>query len=173
MTKEQWLKKYRNEVILHFKFCQECGNPQQLQVHHLTYKSEIGIYNETAKDLIEKNFITVLCKDCHIDYHKSNTVDGVTNILSQDFDAYECSFCGKTFYAMHNDVCSYCEEGQGFDYGITARDRWLDIYGDGSYPMNLPIPLFGFYTAEEEQLFKKQNQLRKNYLTELKINLEE
>jgi hypothetical protein len=167
MNKDLWHKKYSNEIISHFKFCQECGNPNMLQIHHLTYTSKIGIYNEKAKDLIKKNSITVLCKDCHIDFHKSNCVDGLTKILPADFDCYECSFCGKTFYGLQNDVCNYCEEGQGFEYGISNRDKWLDPFGDGSYELDLPRPLFGFGTDEEEEIFDKMEHLRKKFIIEL------
>lgn len=87
-----WHLTYKKEVFKHYDYqCTNCMKRIKTcegVVHHKTYRHKSGIYNATAKELIEAKKITVLCDDCHAYVHQTESIDGLTRLL--DIDCIEC-----------------------------------------------------------------------------------
>ncbi len=63
------LKTWASRAKSKTPFCEECGVTQELHAHHIMPKS---IYPELALD---ENNVKVLCKECHMKFHKNNSYD--------------------------------------------------------------------------------------------------
>ncbi len=60
LESDQW-SNIRNIVLMRAKYkCEKCGGKENLDVHHLNYKS---VFDESLKDLL------LLCRSCHNNQH--------------------------------------------------------------------------------------------------------
>jgi hypothetical protein len=94
MTKELWHSENKEFVWLAFnKTCSECNcHVEKLKdgvVHHWTYRHYGGIYNVSAKELIELKKISWVCNTCHRAIHEKISIEG-TRVLKN----VVCKFCG-------------------------------------------------------------------------------
>ena len=109
MDKTTWHKVYKESVFKHFdNECKECFKEIKLHdgvVHHKTYKHKGGIYNTSAKELIDCRKITVLCHECHELEHQTKSIDGITRLL--DVECIEC-FERYPKEDMINGKCDIC-----------------------------------------------------------------
>lgn len=87
-----WHLTYKKEVFEHYDYqctnCMKYIKTYEGVVHHKTYRHKTGIYNATAKELIEAKKITVLCNNCHESIHKAESIDGLTELL--DIACIDC-----------------------------------------------------------------------------------
>lgn len=56
---EEWAT-IKNDLIMLYGCCVQCGSKRKLEVHHLSYEN---IFNEEPEDLV------LLCKRCHLYQH--------------------------------------------------------------------------------------------------------
>lgn len=64
MTAED--KKNYEEIREEQQWCQLCGSPYNLHIHHIIYRSQLG--NNSKKNLIR------LCADCHRKVHSNKRI---------------------------------------------------------------------------------------------------
>ena len=86
-------KNVRRETYKRNNFCAICGEIEELNIHHLTYKNNKGdsnLFDERIKDL------SVVCKNCHTKIHsyygkKPQTINTIKKLAKlyrkhKDFD---------------------------------------------------------------------------------------
>ena len=126
MTKQQWHKKYKDQILNYFgNKCINCNRRSHLQVHHNTYQHKKGVYNIDAQTAIKEKIVTVLCEPCHLSIHKEISIDGLTKILHKSTRRVVCIDCGANFLTNHEDN-SYCDHNFISDYDYDEKpELWL------------------------------------------------
>jgi hypothetical protein len=93
-----WHQNNRDYVYSHFKgVCQYCFNSVigKWDIHHLSYDYGGKLYDVLAKELIENNIITLVCRPCH---NKIHTAKDNQNPIHNKFvleNRGNCEICGR------------------------------------------------------------------------------
>lgn len=127
MTKYEWHEIYRYSIYRHFNWeCQNCKSKKRPQVHHKTYRHKKGVYNITAEEAIKEDIVTVLCEKCHIEIHKNESIDGLTQLLPPNYRPIE-----KRIY--DEDDIVYFSIDEQFNDELTSIGCYDSIYINGEY----------------------------------------
>ena len=93
-----WHKNNRPCVYSHFDgICQSCLSSirGKWDIHHLTYDYGGKLYDVQAKELIEKNIITLVCRPCHNQIHTAkNNQNPIRNKFTIE-NRGTCEICGR------------------------------------------------------------------------------
>ncbi len=94
-----WHRDNRQFVFDYFKgVCQTCkqGITTKWDIHHLHYNYKNILYDTSAKELIENNVITLICRYCHNIEH---TAKDITNPKQYE-NRGSCEICGTNEYGI-------------------------------------------------------------------------
>lgn len=135
MRKEQWHKEYKYETasLSYFK-CKKCSSHTYIDrgcVHHTTYIHKGGIYNDSAYNLLKLGKIIWVCNYCHLDIHRSESIDGVTKIVASYVTV--CNECGKDIFNASANSSTYC-------YNCYKDEEHIDEDQDLAWNNFLPDP---------------------------------
>lgn len=121
-TPEEWHRKYKFETFKMFNFsCDGCSKTELALnkgvVHHKTYKHEGGIYQARPHEIKYK--ICVLCHECHLAVHQSESIDGITKLLPTiiEDESIRCKDCGEESHEIDvMGLCDICRNRINKDY---------------------------------------------------------
>ena len=103
--------------VLKKKYCEQCGNKNELEVHHIFPRADGGL------DFAEN--IQTLCHTCHTSLHNCLKQTSIKNIIKMRQAHLKKSYATQIFADLEKE-CILHEIG--FDYlkYLVIKKRWLE-----------------------------------------------
>ena len=121
--RRQWHKDNRDFVFNYFDgTCQVCKNKinkltTKWDIHHFHYHYKNRLYDTDAKELIENNVITLICRPCHDKEHTAKDPDNPQHLENK----FPCEMCGRLERGIFDR-----KKGEGLDK-LLCRKCFIDL----------------------------------------------